>query len=308
MAKTDPPLIAIPAAFVAVVRGARLVNWLQDVYPEVAAAVGVRALAGAGGRLVASARDWSLRRAVANVAIGDGMAAFLRTRGAADGTVHVIHNWVDEEAVRPVAAADNKLRRAWGLGDRFVVGYSGNLGRAHETATILGAAERLREEAEIVFLFIGGGRHRIDLESEAKAKGLPNLVFRDYQPQEALSEALAVADVHWVSLRPELEGLIVPSKFYGIAAAGRPIITVMAPDGELARLVRANNCGVTVGVGDSEGLAAAIAALRSDPGRRPLMGRNARAMLESRFSRRAALDRWNSLLAPLIDGPAGPAR
>ena len=296
VAKTDPPLISIVAGWAARWRGAKLVNWLQDLFPEVAAALGIGLAWGLTGRALVALRNGSLRRAVLNVEIGEGMRTRLLAEGVDDQRVRVIHNWCDDAHIRPLPAASNPLRRAWGLADRFVVGYSGNLGRAHEIDTLLTAAERLAQEAEIVFLFIGGGAALERLRSEAEARGLANLCFKPYQPYERLPESLSVPDVHLVILRPELEGLIVPSKFYGIAAAGRPTIHVGAMDGEIPRWLLDAEAGLAVAQGDGEGLALAILRLRDDAALRERMGRNARLLCEAQFSRPAALELWVAAL------------
>ncbi|MGV8840422.1 MAG: glycosyltransferase family 4 protein [Bauldia sp.] len=302
VAKTDPPLLGVAVGGIVRKRGGRLVNWLQDLYPEVAVAAGVSGFGGAVGRRLAALRDRSLRVAVANVAIGDGMAERLRSRGVPDALLHTIPNWADETAIRPVPAADNPLRAAWGYRpDEIVVGYSGNLGRAHEVDTIIEAAERLRDRPAIRFLFIGGGHLRPALEAAGRSRGFA-FDFRPYQPTASLSESLSAPDIHWVSLRPAFEGLIVPSKLYGIAAAGRPIIAVAAPDGEIGRLVASFDCGLAVVPGDGQGLAAAIAALTDDPARRARFGANARAAVDGPLSRAAALRRW----AALFDALAPP--
>jgi colanic acid biosynthesis glycosyl transferase WcaI len=302
VAKTDPPLISVPAALVARLRGARLVNWLQDVFPETAERLGVRFAQGPLGALVRGLRTLSLRAAAVNVVLGERMRAVVE--GLAPGTAVVIHNWADAAAVRPVDPKSNPLRDAWRLAGKFVVGYSGNMGRAHDLESVLGACELLRDEAGIVLLFIGAGSQRVWLEGEVKARGLTNTVFRPYQPRDALAASLSAADVHLVSLRPRLEGLIVPSKFYGIAAAGRPVIFIGEREGEIARLVAAAGCGTTVPTGDAAALAAAIRALRGDPARVATMGKAARHLLETRFDLRLAMARWEALLERFGGGPA----
>jgi colanic acid biosynthesis glycosyl transferase WcaI len=302
VAKTDPPLISVPAALVARLRGARLINWLQDVFPETAERLGVRFAKGPVGALVRGLRTFSLRAARVNVVIGERMRAVVE--GFAPGTTEVIHNWADGVAIRPVRSDSNRLRETWGLRGKFVVGYSGNMGLAHEFETVLNACALLRSEPDIVFLFVGAGSRRAWMEREAKVRGLANIVFRPYQPRAALAESLSAADVHLISLRPALEGLIVPSKFYGIAAAGRPVIFVGERDGEIARLIAAHHCGTCVPVGDAEALAAAIVLLRNDPARRLAMGAAARHLLETRFERRLAMARWEAVLASRAGGRA----
>ena len=273
--KTDPPLLSCALAPVARAKGLKQINWLQDLYPEVALGLGMTALRPVAPLLMA-ARDASLRGA-RNVAIGETMARRLQSRGLAPETIAIIHNWSDDAAVRPMPREQNALRADWGFKGKFVVGYSGNLGRAHEYATLLDAAERLRDVPDLAFLFVGGGHGVVALKGEVEQRGLGAMfAFRPYQPAAMLSQSLTLPDVHWISLRPEMEGLIVPSKFYGVAAAGRPTIAVSAPDGEIGALVARYDCGVSVAPGDGAGLAAAIRALKGDPDVIERMGRNAR--------------------------------
>jgi glycosyltransferase involved in cell wall biosynthesis len=166
----------------------------------------------------------------------------------------------------------------------------------------LDAAQRLRSVPDLTFLFIGDG-HRVGwLKDRVEQMGLGGMFqFRPYQPREDLAHSLSVADVHWLSLRPELEGLIVPSKFYGIAAAGRATIAVTAPDGEIGQLVLRHNCGVQVNPGDGETLADWILRLRQDNEFRETLGSNAKRLSELRFSRTRSLELWSELLDELRD-------
>ncbi len=232
-------LVAVPVAWL---RRAKSVNWMQDLFPEVAGAAGMTWAQGPVGRLLAAARDWSLRSAACNVVVCEAMALYLISRRVPRQHVSVIPNWADGDAIRPIDAAVNSLRKAWGVEGKFVIGYSGNMGRVHEFDTIIGAAEALKGDDRIVFLFIGGGAQRDGIESRARERGLSNIHFQPYQPRENLAESLSVPDVHLVSLLPAVEGFVFPSKFYGILAAGRPVIFVGQRDGEIARLIEATPC------------------------------------------------------------------
>jgi glycosyltransferase involved in cell wall biosynthesis len=297
VAMTDPPLVSIVAMLATKRRGAHLVNWLQDVYPEVAVQLGISVLRGPIGSGLSYLRDKTLQTAAANVVVGQRMRERIASRGASTDNVHVIHNWSDDEQISSTRHADNPLRHKWGLDDKFVVGYSGNLGRAHEFETVLGAGERLRNDPRIVFLFIGGGHRMDELARIVKARGLES-TFRciPYQDRTLLKHSLCVPDIHWISLNPAVEGLIVPSKFYGIAAAGRPTIAIMASDGEIARLVQQHKCGLVIEPGQVDALAAALVRLSTDPSSLATMGTRARTMLDAHFTRRRAFDRWRNVL------------
>ncbi len=130
VAMTDPPLVSVVAALAARLRGARLVNWLQDIFPETATHSGLRLLGGPVGALARSLRDWSVRRASCNVVLGARMAIEL-ARLVPGARVRVVPNWADGVALRPMAPGASALRGEWGFEGQFVAGYAGNLGRAH---------------------------------------------------------------------------------------------------------------------------------------------------------------------------------
>jgi colanic acid biosynthesis glycosyl transferase WcaI len=298
--KTDPPLLSVVAGWGARMKGALLINWLQDVYPEIAVALRVGGLNGFLGRRLRSMRDRSLVEARRNVVIGERMAAHLRARGAPPGRIRVIANWIDEEKITPVDHDANPLRRAWDLEGKFVVAYSGNLGRVHEYETMLGAARALRDDPSIVFLMIGGGHATSGLREAVRAEALPNFVFKPYQPEDSLGQSLSIADVHWISLKPELEDFVLPSKVYGVLAAGRPIIAVTAHGGEIARLVEAHGCGLHVDPGDLAGCTDVVRGLAADPDLAARLGARAREAATGLFSRRRALASWREILTTAL--------
>lgn len=264
VAMTDPPLLSIVATLAA----PNVVNWVQDLFPEVAQCLGVRV-----PRFVNRIRDWSLRRARANVALGEAMAKQVRVNAV------VQHNWAPGELV-PAGSAPHKT---------FVAGYSGNLGRAHEFETMLAAARAL---PHIRFDIAGGGAQLERVRSAAP----PNVTFRDYAPREQLGESLSSADVQLVSLLPSVEGLIVPSKFYGILAVARPVIFIGAADSELAQLIREHHCGFAVEPGDTDALVAAIEKLAQDRAHAAEMGARGRALYDARFAPEIAFANWERIL------------
>jgi glycosyltransferase involved in cell wall biosynthesis len=311
VAKTDPPLISVVAAIFARSRGATLVNWLQDVFPEVATA---SELGGRWGHLplalLRRLRNWSLFSARCNVVIGERMAEYLVSLGVPPHKTALISNWADPEIIHPVTA--NPLLDEWELGEKIVVGYSGNLGRVHELRTLIDAIEDVQNRAHdpvaasIVFVFIGGGAMRRELELQVSARALVNVRLFPYQPTERLAETLAVVDLHLVSLRPEQEGFVVPSKIYGVMAAGRPTVFIGAADGEVARLLRHHDIGEVVAVGDAQALADAIFNLAQDREKRQRMGAAARAAFEADYTKLESVQRWDTLLTELAGEASAP--
>jgi glycosyltransferase involved in cell wall biosynthesis len=296
IALTDPPLVGIAAWLVTAVRRARLVHWVQDIYPELAIE-----LAGQSWlRVLRPLRDAAWRRANHCVTLGTDMAAVLARAGVTSDRHSVIPNWPPAGLHRQPRTETSPLREAWGLAGKFVVGYSGNLGRVHDLDSILAAAEAVRGDPAIAFVFIGGGAQRATLEIEARRRQLPNVSFHSASARESLAATLAVADVHLVTLRAGCEQLVFPSKLYGVAAIGRPVIFVGPPASEIARQVHSGGLGGVAAPGDIPAIAAAIRHLKAN---RPAWDACAEAAVafaaEHDFP--AAGSRWLAILAQ-VDG------
>lgn len=295
VAKTDPPLISVVTALIAGLRGAVHLNWLQDLFPEVATALNVR-MAGNLEFPLRRLRNWSLRASRTNVVIGEKMREKLLDEGIFPGRIAVLHNWSDGDSIRPIPPEQNALRLEWGLRDKFVIGYSGNMGRGHDFGTLFEAARLLNDDPRIMFLLIGNGARRDEIAAQSAKCGLKNILFKPFQPRELLPQSLTAPDVHLVSLLPELEGLMVPSKFYGIAAAGRATIYIGDPDGEIGSILRDESCGLAVRSGDSHALARVLERLSRDMECVFHMGRNARSVFERTFDKKLALPAWKTVL------------
>lgn len=300
--KTDPPLLSVPLGFLLRVKRAKQVNWLQDIYPETAAKLELAVFDGPLGKFLSWVRNRSLQRSHLNIAIGEIMAELLLDMGIPYQKIRIIPNFVDDQVVKPTDPENNPVRKGWGFRESdFVIGYSGNLGRAHELDTILAAAERLQADGyeKIKFLFIGGGHlHKILKEERAQRK-LKNLFIKPYQPFDMIRYSMTAADVHWLSLKPELEGLIVPSKFYSAAASGRPVVMIGDPKGEIGRKIESRENGRCFAPGDDHALADFLIRLSLDNARTKKMGQKSRALIENEYSKSLALDNWHSLVSSL---------
>lgn len=291
VAMTDPPLLGLLAAVVARVRGARLVHWVQDIYPEVAVAVtGHRWL-----RCLTPPRNLAWRAANAVVVVSHEMQAVAIRGGVAPDRIRVFPNWAPHGLVplSPGHPAVVARRVAWQLEGKVVVAYSGNLGRVHDLTRVIDAAVALRDDTRIVFVFIGGGAQRAALQAAIDRQRLANVRFLPPQPRGLLGPALGAADIHLVTIRAGCEPYVFPSKLYGIAAVGRPVIAVGPADCELARVVVAHRMGCAV-VTATE-LADAIRTLAGDAVRRARMA-EASAEFGREHDGRATLRQWRELL------------
>ena len=293
LSMTDPPLAPDVAYAVARRFGAPLVVVSQDVFPEVAVALGRldRRLAALVGPLVAL----PFRRADRVVAIGETMARRLEAKGVGPERIAVIRNWVDTRTLAPQPRR-NGWSRAHGLDEAFVVMHSGNLGYAQDLDSLVAAAALLRDLEDVRVVLVGGGARHADLVALARRLDA-RVTFLPYQPADVLPESLSAADVHVVGLARGLAGLVVPSRIYGVLAVGRPVIVAADDDSETAQLVRDARSGAVVPPGDPERLAAAIRAARDGSLDLAEMGRRGREWVVAEGDRGAAVARYRALLA-----------
>ena len=293
---TDPPLLGAAVTDIAVKCGARVVHWIQDIYPEILTAH-LGAFVALPLNPLRALRDVAWLTASRCVTLGEDMAQTVAARGVPADRITILPNWAPRELHAPAASETIAARRAaWGVADKFVVAYSGNLGRVHEFTTVLDAAERLKARPDIVFLFIGTGARFAAVSTAARSRGLDNLRLLPPESRADLPAALAAADAHLVTLKPGFARLVYPSKMAGVLAAGRPVLFVGPTDGEIARLIAREECGAAFAPADGAALAATIATWRADPTIRAQMGLRARAAYERQFTLEAALAQWDAIL------------
>jgi colanic acid biosynthesis glycosyl transferase WcaI len=303
VAMTDPPLLHAVALAVGALRGFATVWWVQDLYPELAVRLGMLRRGSVGHRLLAGVAASAARRCRRVVVLGPAMARAVVAAGARPDAVEVLHNGCDAGAVRPVAAECNPLRGELGLEGRFVVLYSGNLGRVHAFEGLIGAIRELRADEGIAFVFVGGGKRFPPVRAALGASGCRNVRFLDYFPRERLAQSLSLGDVSLVTEAPEAIGCVVPSKTYGVLASGRPVLFLGSPASDVAAIVREAGCGLTVAPGDAGAIAGAVRHLREHPQEVAALGARARAAAETLYDRPLAAARWNELLRGVLPPP-----
>jgi glycosyltransferase involved in cell wall biosynthesis len=298
--ETDPPLLGVMGAVLKWWHRCRLVFYLQDLYPEVGLVLG-RLRPGPVAWLLRWATQVGLRRADRVVVLGEDMRRRVLGRGVRPGKVVVVPNWADTRAVRP-PVGESPLRREWGINGRFVVMYSGNLGLSQDLDQVLSAAEQLRGEV-VEFLFVGEGAAKPGLRDQANHLGLDNVRFLPYQPKERLGESLAAADVHLITLHPGLAGYIVPSKLYGILAAGRPYVAAVDEDSEVAAVTARAGTGLRVRPNSPDELTRAVRWCLANRAELEAMGRRGRGLAEDCFDRRRSVAVFDQMLRGLAASP-----
>ncbi len=288
---SSPPFVALLGRL-ARLRGARFIYKVEDLYPDVAVALGALR----GGSMLSRALAWlsrgALTRADAVVALDVTMASVLQRRGAQN--VVVIPNWSDGLAIHPDATAGAGFRTYHGLDGRFILLYSGNLGLAHRFDAVVAAARDLAGSSpRVLLLFVGEGPRLAEVRSATNE--LANVRFLPYQPRETLNRLYNAADMHLVTLREEVAGLLVPSKYPAALAAGKPVLLVGGNGAEMSAEIRREEVG-WVCAEDHREVAAAIREAEAEPTLVLSRGARARELFERRYDRTVATQRWAALI------------
>ena len=297
--ETDPFLLPFEADLLHRRTGCRIIGYLQDIYPDLAVA------------LKKVPNNWLIRRLRKKlfsvyercdrmVVLSDDMKQLLIAGGVDAARIDIVPNWADPELIFPIQES-NSFRRRFDLEDRFVVMYSGNIGLTQRLEEFIDAAELLVDLPAVVFLFVGQGSQRSSLESLVQRKALGNVRFLDYQPKSDLATSLGAADLHLVPLTRELSQCLMPSKLYGILAAGRPYLTNAVPECELHRMTLQHQVGLTVEPGSPSAIAASIRSAVSSPLLLEEMGRNARSLALTEFTREKSVSKFRGLLHKVLE-------
>lgn len=291
--ETDPFFMPPIARRIALRNQAKLVFYLQDIYPDVAVALGM-----IPDRLVAKTIRNRLRAAYqsadAIVVLDEDMRDRLIGWGVDAEKLRIVPNWVDSTAVRPIKHA-NPFRREQGIDDRFVVMHSGNMGLTQRLDVLIRAMQDERLAPHVLLALVGGGAKRRDLE--AAATGQANVRFWDYQPIERLGESLSAADLHVISMDERITGCIAPSKLYGILGSGTPILAIVPRGSAVWRFVEAHKIGWTAEPGDTVAIATAIVeAAQCDAQQMQRMGETGRKLAETEYDRKKCCASFEEVL------------
>jgi glycosyltransferase involved in cell wall biosynthesis len=297
---THPPLFYVLGGLLSRLRRVPYIVHMMDLYPEILYRAGWLSADNVLHRQLLERALGGLKRAAGIVVIGRCMRERLVAKGLDAAKIHFVPSWPSPH-VRSIDHRHNRFRERLKMQERFMVIYSGNMGLPHELETVLSVAGSLVENADIQFVFVGGGRQR-GLVEAAIARGLPNVTLVDYQADgEDLAHSLSAADVHFISLREGYEGLVVPSKFYGALAAGRPVVYEGAAGGEIARVIDDEGCGLVVGPRDDAGLRAAILTLYADRTRREALGATALELHRKHYTPDILADAYCQAIAACLE-------
>ncbi len=282
---TAPPFLPVIGYLANVLLGLPYVCLLYDLYPDIAVELDVVKVNHPIARLWRWMNRQVWQRAERIIVLSDSMKArIVEQCPVVKEKISVIHSWSNAEQIVPIDKADNWFAQKHGLTDDFVVLYSGNMGRCHDTDTLFEVAQLLRDEP-IVFACIGGGAKRDPLMEKVRAAGLMNnFRFLPYQEKSVLPFSLTAGDLSLVSVAEGMEDLVAPSKLYPAMATGRPIGAICPQGSYLGDLLRAAGCGAAFENGQAKPLADYIRALSRDRARAQRLGDSGRQYLERHFT------------------------
>ncbi|MDB6054657.1 MAG: glycosyltransferase WbuB [Verrucomicrobiales bacterium] len=261
---TDPPLHLVLGPFLKWFKKTKIVHWAQDIYPEIAEELGVLRKGGLVANLLRFVSAFSLRRYEAVVTVGRCMKKRLESRRIPVSRITVIPNWpLESSSSQSDPAGASEFRACHNLNGKFVVMYSGNFGLAHPFEAIVQAVREIAKTPLIHFVFLGGGP-RYEWVRE-QCRGMANATFLPYQPIKNLNASLGAADIHLACMEQNLEGLVVPSKIYGIMAAAKPCLFLGPAGSEAAQLIHELNCGWNLEMAQFSQLAPILTKLACNP-------------------------------------------
>jgi colanic acid biosynthesis glycosyl transferase WcaI len=285
VAMTDPPFEGIVGAMVAKLKGKPYIYNIRDLYPDMALGGAIIA-PGLLARAWEELHRWALRRAAKVIVLGEDMRDRIIAKGVTADSIAIVRDGAEIHPAGDVPAPlDRDVIRAIRGDSRFVLEHAGNLGFYGAWDTLLSAARELADDG-IALVFVGEGAQRAKVESAAA--GLRNVRFMPFFPGSKIPSVLAAADVHVITVKRGLEGVVVPSKMYGILAAGRPILSVAPDESDSSKLGARQGFAISADPEKPKEVAVAIRALANDP-------KKLKAMAAAALAAAPGYDRVNEL-------------
>src|SRR5580693_1562201 len=274
LSMTDPPFEGIVSAFVAMLKRKPFIYNIRDLYPDMALG-GAIVAPGLLARVWEKLHRWALRRAALVIVLGEDMRARIIAKGVDASRVAVVRDGAEVLPPNtPLPAPDPEIVRAIRANFSFVLLHAGNLGFYGAWDTLLMAARKLASDG-VGLVFVGDGAQRARVQ--AAAAGSDNIRFLDYFPSAKIPSVLAAADAHVITVKRALEGVVVPSKMYGILAAGKPIVAVATEKTDVVSLGIPQGFAVAADPDQPAELIRAVRVLSADVNKLRTMGEAARA-------------------------------
>ena len=281
---TAPPFLGIVGYIANLCFGSDYICLIYDLYPNVVVELGIVSETNLITKLWHQVNAMVWKRSKKIIVLSETMKQRIATQHPeTTDKISVIHNWANADWIKPLAKQENWFARQHQLDRKFTVLYSGNMGRCHDIETILGAMKLLRNQP-VQFVFIGAGAKREPCRQTVTELEIDNCIFLPYQDKAHLPYSLTACDLALVSIAPGLEGVVAPSKLYGIMAAGKAIAAICEPHSYLRQIIDEAGCGAYVDNNRSQDLAAFIMNLATNPELAIDMGRAGRNYMIGNFT------------------------
>ena len=286
---STPPLKGAVLGFAKCITKIPLVYNLQDVFPDSLAGTGLAKRGGMLWKLGLAIARYTYKKSDAITVISQDSYDKLVSRGVPKEKLFLVYNWIDSSSIIPVEDKDNPLFEEFGISkDKFRVVYAGNLGNAQNIDIIIDAASILRENESIEFIIFGSGGKENELKKCIEKKGLKNIKMLPLQTYDRVSFVYSLGSVCVVSCRANFGGAAMPSKTWTIMSCGRPVLASF-DEGELARIITSNQCGIFTHSEKLDEFVSAIHTLNEDLQLCKTLGRNARLFIENNLSKEAGV-------------------
>ncbi len=284
LVSTAPPMASIAAVVIGALRRVPIKYWVMDLNPDQLVALGVIRPTSPVARVFDRLNRIILRRASDVVVLDRFMAARVNRKLDVSRKLAIIPPWPHEDHLDAVEHGDNPFRRHHGLNGKRVVMYSGNHGPSNPIATILAAAKRLSDLPDMIFMFIGGGIGKKEVDDAAG----PTIRSLPYQPLRELRFSLSAADVHLVTVGDAVVGVVHPSKVYGALAVARPVLLLGPAGSHVGELIDEHEIGWRISHGDVDGAERVLREIAAaPPGELAARGARAKALASTRLSKAA---------------------
>lgn len=281
------------------IKHAKSIYNIQDFNPEQ-----VKAVDFTGNRLILNTMmaldKYSCKQADKVIVVGRDMIETLKDRfGENMPTYAYINNWINEKEIIPLSPTDENVlnfKRKYGLEDKFVIMYSGNVGLYYDLINIMKLIAKYKDNTKVVFAFIGEGSVLEELQKYQKQQSLDNVRFIPYQDKKKLAYSLNAGDVHFVMNAKGIKGVSVPSKLYGVMAAAKPVLGILEEGSEARLIIEEAGCGISVDPGDYEAIDALIERFidmyTTGNEQLSLMGMAGRQFLEEHLTREVSINKY----------------
>ena len=297
---STPPTQGAMAALIKKCTGRPFVYNPQDILPDSLVAAGMTRKGSILWKIGRVIENFTYKNADKIIVISEDFKKNIMAKGVPEEKIVVIYNWVDENAVVPVAKADNPLYEEFGISrDKFHVVYAGNLGNAQNIDVIIDASAKLRSREDIEFVIFGSGGSETEIKNRISKESLQNVKMFPLQPADKVSFVYSLGDLCIVSCKAGFGGSAMPSKTWSILSTGRPVLANF-DEGELKQLLEVNNCGIFTKAGDAEGMANAIVEACEHKERCDEMGRNGRRFVLNNLTKEVGTQKYVDVIKSVV--------